>query len=95
MYESEYKDIWLDSFPIGGIDGTLKNRFKNGSAANNVKAKTGTISNVRGLSGYVKTKEGENIVFSFLINGHLLTSKDTELVTDKVIELIADYTYQD
>lgn len=90
MYKSEYKDLWLETFPVGGIDGTLKNRFKNNSAQGIVKAKTGTISNVRGLSGYVNTKEGENIVFSFLINGHLLTSKDTETITDKVIELLAD-----
>ncbi len=93
MYNSEYKDVWLNTFPIGGIDGTLKERFIDNSAQGIVRAKTGTISNVRGLSGYVKTRKGENIVFSFLINGHLLRSRDTETITDRVVELIAEYSY--
>ena len=93
MYKSEYKDIWLNTFPIGGVDGTLEERFINNSAQGIVRAKTGTISNVRGLSGYVKTLAGENIVFSFLINGNLLSSRDTEKITDRAVELIAEYHY--
>lgn len=89
--ESSDWNIWYDLFPIAGIDGTLKWRMKRTKAEGNVRAKTGTISNVRGLSGYVKTAEGEDIVFSFLINGHLKTSRDTELITDKILELIAEY----
>jgi D-alanyl-D-alanine carboxypeptidase/D-alanyl-D-alanine-endopeptidase (penicillin-binding protein 4) len=91
MYESDFKDLWLDIQPIAGIDGTLIRRMKGTKAEGNVRAKTGTISNVRGLSGYLKTASGENIAFSFLVNGHLLTSRDTERITDSVLELIADY----
>ena len=91
MKESSQWKIWYDLFPIAGIDGTLRWRMKRTKSEGNVRAKTGTISNVRGLSGYVKTAEGEDIVFSFLINGHLRTSRDTELITDKVLELIAEY----
>lgn len=92
MYNSDMIDIWLDALPIAGVDGTLRSRMKNTSAENNVRAKTGTISNVRGLSGYVTDKDGEEYVFSFLINSHLLSSKDTEIITDKVLELIASYS---
>lgn len=91
MYKSQYKDIWIDMLPIAGVDGTLRNRMKGTSAENNVKAKTGTISNVRGLSGYVTTGDGEELVFSFLVNGHLLTSKDTEKITDSILEMITDF----
>ncbi len=42
-----------NSFPIAGVDGTLKDRMKNTSAENNVHAKTGTLSGVSCLSGYV------------------------------------------
>jgi D-alanyl-D-alanine carboxypeptidase/D-alanyl-D-alanine-endopeptidase (penicillin-binding protein 4) len=93
MYFSEYKDVWMDSFPVGGIDGTLEDRFKDNAAYGIVRAKTGTISNVRGLSGYIKTGEGENLVFSFLLNGHLLRSRDTEIITDTVLGLLADFKY--
>ena len=91
MKESSKWEVWYDLFPIAGLDGTLKWRMKDTKAENNVRAKTGTISNVRGLSGYLKTAEGEDIVFSFLVNGHLRTSRETELITDKVLELISEY----
>ena len=91
MKNSQYWNIWKELFPIAGVDGTLKNRMKNTKAEANVIAKTGTISNVRGLSGYLKAANGEEVVFSFLINGHLKNSEDTELITDSVLSLIAEY----
>ena len=94
MRKSEHWEIWKDLFPIAGIDGTLKYRMRGTKAEGNVRAKTGTISNVRGLSGYVTTAAGEEIVFSFLINGHLKSSRDTELITDSVLSLIADYPFK-
>ena len=91
MINSRFQDIWIDIQPIAGIDGTLKYRMRGTKAEGNVRAKTGTISNVRGLSGYVKSAEGEEFVFSFLVNGHLRSSRETELITDKVLELISEF----
>jgi D-alanyl-D-alanine carboxypeptidase/D-alanyl-D-alanine-endopeptidase (penicillin-binding protein 4) len=93
MRNSEYWEIWQDIQPIAGVDGTLKNRMRGAKAEGNVRAKTGTISNVRGLSGYVTTDDEEEIIFSFLVNGHLRTSRDTELITDSVLEFIAEYPF--
>ena len=92
MKKHTYWEIWRDIQPIAGVDGTLRNRMKSTPAEGNVRAKTGTISNVRGLSGYVTTADGEELVFSFLVNGHLLGSKDTEDVTDSVLEMIASFS---
>lgn len=91
MYRSDLKDVWMNALPVSGVDGTLRNRMKGTTADGKVHAKTGTISNVRGLSGYTTTASGENIVFSFLVNGHLLSSKDTERITDSILELICAY----
>jgi serine-type D-Ala-D-Ala carboxypeptidase/endopeptidase (penicillin-binding protein 4) len=93
MKNSEHWETWKGLQPIAGVDGTLKRRMKGTKAEGNVRAKTGTISNVRGLSGYLTTADGEEIVFSFLVNGHLLSSRDTELITDSVLEFIAEYPY--
>jgi serine-type D-Ala-D-Ala carboxypeptidase/endopeptidase (penicillin-binding protein 4) len=49
--------------------GTMRRLFAGTSAAGNLHAKTGYIRRVRTLSGYVKTKNGELVVFSFLYNG--------------------------
>ncbi|MFO7841195.1 MAG: D-alanyl-D-alanine carboxypeptidase/D-alanyl-D-alanine-endopeptidase [Fidelibacterota bacterium] len=91
MYGSELKDIWMKTFPVAGEDGTLKNRMKGTVAEGCVLGKTGTISNARGLSGYAKTAAGENIVYSFLVNGHILSTKETERITDSILELICSY----
>jgi D-alanyl-D-alanine carboxypeptidase/D-alanyl-D-alanine-endopeptidase (penicillin-binding protein 4) len=35
-------------------------------AEGNVRAKTGTMSNIRTLAGYVRTRDGENLAFAIL-----------------------------
>ncbi len=60
---------WQNSLTIGGVDGTLRNRFKGTKAEANARGKTGTINQVSALSGYVTTAAGERLVFSVLVNG--------------------------
>ena len=67
--QSRYSYAWLDSLTIGGIDGTLANRFRGAKTKGNVRGKTGTIDQVSALSGYVTTTGGERLVFSIIING--------------------------
>jgi D-alanyl-D-alanine carboxypeptidase/D-alanyl-D-alanine-endopeptidase (penicillin-binding protein 4) len=62
------KQAFYDGLPIGGVDGTLRNRFKGTPGAQNVRAKTGTLSGVSALSGYVTTESGERLVFSLIMN---------------------------
>ncbi len=69
MSQSRFARVWRDSLTIGAVDGTLKNRFINTLAANNVRGKTGTIDQVSALTGYVTTAAGEKLVFSIIING--------------------------
>lgn len=82
---------WWDMQSIAGVDGTLRNRMKGTKAEGNVRGKTGTISNVRALSGYVKTAGGEQLAFSFLVNAHLVGDSDTNSITDGVATMLADF----
>ncbi|MBN2780871.1 MAG: D-alanyl-D-alanine carboxypeptidase/D-alanyl-D-alanine-endopeptidase [Candidatus Marinimicrobia bacterium] len=91
MYNSEHKDVWMSAFPVAGVDGTLKNRMKGSPAEGRVLGKTGTIANVRGLSGYTQTAAGETIAYSFLVNGHLVNDAETERITDSILKLICSY----
>jgi len=71
-YAFHNKSVGLDfitSLPVGGIDGTLKKRFKEPDVRGRIVAKTGYLKNVRALSGYVFTKTGDVLVFSILSNG--------------------------
>ena len=85
--ESKNAQAWRDSLTIGGVDGTLANRFKGTSAAGNMRGKTGTINQVSALSGYVTTAAGEQLVVSFIVNGVAVTSQRTSLMDDIVVNL--------
>ncbi|MBX3244511.1 MAG: D-alanyl-D-alanine carboxypeptidase/D-alanyl-D-alanine-endopeptidase [Acidobacteria bacterium] len=88
--ESKYAQAWRDSLTIGGVDGTLRNRFKGTRGEKNVRGKTGTIAQVSALSGYVKTASGEELVFSALVNGIPATSDRVALI-DELVVLLANF----
>lgn len=90
MYRHKDSKVYLDSLPIAGVDGTLRSRMKGTSAAANCRAKTGYISRVRTLSGYVTTKGGEPLVFSILMNHHLCSSAEVNAIQDKIVTALAE-----
>ena len=85
--KSRYSQTWLDSLTIGGVDGTLRNRFNGTKGASNVRGKTGTINQVSALSGYVTTAGGERLVFSVLVNGVAETRTRVALIDEIVLDL--------
>lgn len=68
------------SLPIGGVDGTLEHRMRKGTKAYmNVHAKTGTITGISTLSGYLKSANGHNIAFAIMNQNGLSGAKSREL----------------
>lgn len=86
--------LFQSSLPIAGIDGTLTNRMQHTQAQGNVIAKTGTLSGVSGLSGYVTTKDGEHLYFSILMNGYTASSSDLTKAQDQIAQKLAELTFQ-
>ena len=84
---SRFSQAWRESLTIGGVDGTLRNRFKGTRAAGNVRGKTGTIDQVSALSGYVETASGEELVFSMVVNGINEGLTRTAAMDDIVVNL--------
>ena len=85
--QSKYSQAWRDSLTIGGVDGTLKNRFKGTAAQGNIRGKTGTIDQVSALSGYLTTASGEQIIISIVVNGVPNQALRTSLIDDIVVNL--------
>jgi D-alanyl-D-alanine carboxypeptidase/D-alanyl-D-alanine-endopeptidase (penicillin-binding protein 4) len=56
------------SLPVSGRDGTLRYRMSKDGMEGQVTAKTGTLRDVSGLSGYIKGRDGREIAFSILAN---------------------------
>jgi len=85
MYQSDYKDDFLNILAHGGSDGTLKNRIiKNGDR---IKAKTGHLSGVSCLSGYAFSPKYGPVAFSMLMNGYIGSSKDARHLQDRILGL--------
>ena len=58
------------ALPVAGVDGTLQWRMRNTAAENNVHAKTGSMSFVHCLAGYVTTADGERLAFAVMLNNY-------------------------
>lgn len=91
LHSRPYFQAFYDSLPIAGVDGSLAGRMRGTPAANNCHAKTGYVSNVSSLSGYVTTREGEMLVFSLLMNNHLAANRKCTAVQDQIVSLLANY----
>ncbi len=59
---------FIASLPVAGVDGTLRNRFRGEPEAGRVRAKTGSINHVSGIGGYVRSRDGEELIVAVLIN---------------------------
>ena len=83
--------LYCRSLPIAGVDGTLKGRMIGTVAQNNVHAKTGTLSQVRALSGYVTGRSGKLYVFSLLMNNFPGNARSAGAVQDQFVVWLAGH----
>jgi D-alanyl-D-alanine carboxypeptidase/D-alanyl-D-alanine-endopeptidase (penicillin-binding protein 4) len=80
---------WKASLPIGGVDGTLADRFTAAPLKGHVFAKTGTHSEGRALSGYLECASGQTVIFSILVDHHLPGDDADRDAMDKIVAAIA------
>lgn len=86
----ELYEILYDSFPIAGVDGTLERRMEKSLAKNNVHAKTGTLTGVSTLSGYLTNKKNHTIAFSILMQNYIGSSKQAKDLQDEICKILSE-----
>lgn len=95
-YAWSHKDIYDPLYPllpIAARDGTLRKRMHGTRAAGNVHAKTGTVTGVRSLCGYLTAANGHHIAFSIMnqgVNGDDGTASEARNLQDRICEMLCN-----
>ena len=91
MYDSPAREKWLSILPVAAQDGTLSSRFGDTAAAGRVYAKTGSLSHVSALSGYLQRPDGTWVAFSILVNNYSgRSAAEVRGVMDRICNLILE-----
>ncbi len=88
MYAGPHRETWISLLPVAGQDGTLSSRFGATPAAGHIHAKTGSLSHVAALSGYIERANGTWAAFSILANNFAGDAQDVRGVMDRICTLI-------
>ena len=88
IYQEVPQDKLLGMLPTGGVSGTIKNDYK--AEEPYVFAKTGTLRNVVAFSGYLKTKSGKILIFSFLHNNYVVPTSEIKKGMEKILVYVRD-----
>jgi D-alanyl-D-alanine carboxypeptidase/D-alanyl-D-alanine-endopeptidase (penicillin-binding protein 4) len=83
---------FMGSLAIAGRDGTLANRLRGTLAQNNVIAKTGFLSGIRALSGYARTRDGEWLAFSIVLNNYSVPTSVVNTAQDLIVMRLASFS---
>ena len=82
---------YRDSLSIAGVDGTLRHRFGKGSRGL-VRGKTGTLSTVIALSGFVEVDPARPLAFALVTNGHPGRAKlDVRRAHEQLVEAMVEF----
>lgn len=76
---------YLTGFPIAGVDGTLKRRIKQQEYAGRIRAKTGHLTGVNGLGGYISDLSGNTYPFIFVFNGSADDAYKSQELFDRIL----------
>ena len=92
--DPKHASAFADSLPVAGRDGPLSRRLAGTAAEGRVRAKTGTVDNVRAIAGYVETASGETLVFSIIANNFTVPTSAIDAAADKALVRLITFSRQ-
>ena len=85
---SQFAQVYFNSLPVAGKTGTLKYRLRNTPAEGIVIAKTGTMTGVVSLAGYVNAPNYEPVVFSIMVNQTEQPIRTVRQAIDRIVVML-------
>ena len=89
MYKEIPKERLFSLFPAAGVSGTLED-WDYGNAEPYIYAKSGSLSNNYCISGYLITKSGKTLIFSFMNNHFRAPTSEVKKRMQRIFEEIRD-----
>lgn len=86
MEQETWYDTFRNSLSVAGVNGTLKYRFKNSPLRNNFHGKSGFLSGVSTLSGYLSSDSGKELIVSMAANNVTANSEEVDMVQRELLE---------
>ena len=86
-----HAENFRNTLPVAGLSGTLANRMRGTPAEGRVWAKTGSMSGVRTIAGYLLTLQGEPLIFSILANNYRGAAADIDTIVDKALVRLVEF----
>jgi serine-type D-Ala-D-Ala carboxypeptidase/endopeptidase (penicillin-binding protein 4) len=87
MSKTPEGQLYRDSLAVGGVSGTLANRFKDHK--NMVQGKTGSLTGVLALAGYVNPPQYQPLAFSVVVNNHDRQNSEIRAALDEMVSALA------
>ncbi|MBK7938733.1 MAG: D-alanyl-D-alanine carboxypeptidase [Lewinellaceae bacterium] len=88
LWQEQPREYLLSLFPAGGMNGTVAGWYKGPDNKPFVFAKSGSMSGVQCLSGYIVTKRGKVLIFSFMHNNFVGSGKPWKEEMGRILEKI-------
>jgi D-alanyl-D-alanine carboxypeptidase/D-alanyl-D-alanine-endopeptidase (penicillin-binding protein 4) len=90
--EPKHALAFAETLPVAGREGPLSRRLAGTAAAGRVRAKTGTVDNVRAIAGYVDTASGETLAFSIIANNFTIPTSAIDAAADRALVRLATFS---
>lgn len=88
VQQKGYFPYLYESLSVGGMNGTLSYRFRNSPLRGSFKGKTGFVSGVRSLSGYLDTESGQQLIVSIFTNNYTARTSHVDLIHQRILEYL-------
>ncbi|MFN2432686.1 MAG: D-alanyl-D-alanine carboxypeptidase/D-alanyl-D-alanine-endopeptidase [Gemmatimonadota bacterium] len=88
MLRHRHGQVFFESLPVAGGEGSLRSRFSNSPAAGAVHAKTGSIQHVNSLSGYLLPTPSDTLAFAIVANNHGLPGNQAIAAIDSAVSIV-------
>jgi D-alanyl-D-alanine carboxypeptidase/D-alanyl-D-alanine-endopeptidase (penicillin-binding protein 4) len=90
MARHPHAAAFMASLPVAGVDGTLEGRGRGTALQGRVLAKTGTLTHVHTLAGYLTRRDGTRLVFALLLNQYLGPTAQAHAAQDAFLQALAE-----